>query len=352
MSRLLNNSRSFLLLSALTAALLWLAPARSGRAAVYTYNTRQRTINAGVVFVGSAADPATRTGNGNFVPDPAPYLFRVLDLRPDVKPVGWSFVNPLAPANVTTAISTRWNINTGAYVLGAAVTPDMAAYWEVPLQDVSADDLQQYDVLYLHASATGYSATFRPIDNEKLRRFVDNGGQLIVEYGGPVSNPALFTDAIWTNPPPTDPNVTLTFVAGSPLFQHPIVSQPYPLWQLDPHFPFSLGMANDIGAGSYGTISAGALGEYNNLFGAVLYRTATTGTTPAVPTQPGVSAAQLGAGQIVVSALDIGPHTTLTNLATFGTLAAPINTALASAGDLKFLSASFPMPGPGRTRPP
>ncbi len=336
MFRLLNNPRGLFLLSALTAALLWLAPARSVRAAVYTYNARQRTINAGVLFVGSAADVAVYTPGGpNSVPDPAPYVFHVLDQRADVKPVGWSFVNPIAPSTISTAINTRWG---GQYTAGSGVTSDMAAYWEVALRDVSADDLQQFDVLYLHASATGYSPAFLPSDNEKLRRFVDGGGQLIVEYGGPVPTTVspLFTDTNWASA--SDFPVTLVSVAGSLLTQHPIVSQPYPLWQVDPHFPFFLGMANDINNNIYGTITSGGTGEYTNLFGAALYRTASTGTMPAVPTLPAVSAAQLGAGQVVVSALDIGPHTTLAYGATFGTPAAPINLSLASTGDLKFLS--------------
>ena len=302
------------MLSALTAALLWLAPARSGRAAVYTYNTRQRTINAGVVFVGSAADPATRTGNGSFVPDPAPYLFRVLDLRPDVKPVGWSFVNPLAPANVTTAISTRWNINTGAYVLGAAVTPDMAAYWEVPLRDVSADDLQQYDVLYLTGSTLANGAAnavpilLNPTDNEKLRRFVDNGGQLIVEYGvntsssfSPFSygNLPLFDSAVWAQGSSTTSSLIVPGV-GAGFDLHPIIIQP--------NF-FSPGDLLTLGApdadNNFGSISQPGA---NNIFGTVLLQ----------GNGDGVEAAQLGAGEIVTSALNIGPTVSIWQGPVFG----------------------------------
>ena len=310
MSRLLNNSRSLLLLSALTAALLWLAPARSGRAAVYTYNTRQRTINAGVVFVGSAADPATHTGSGNFVPDPAPYVFHVLDLRPDVKPVGWSFVNPLAPANVTAAINIRWNINTGAYLPGAAVTPDMAAYWEVPLRDVSADDLQQYDVLYLTGSylSNGQNSAIpvalSPTDNEKLRRFVDNGGQLIVEYGVNTSSAftpfsygslPLFDNATWTQGSSTTSSLVVPG-AGSDL--HPIITQP--------NF-FSPGDLLTLGApdadNNFGTISQ----PNANIFSRVLLQGG----------GDGVEAAQLGAGEIVTSALNIGPTVSIWQGANF-----------------------------------
>ena len=335
MSRSSNNKRCLFLLSALTAALLWLAPARSVQAAAYTYNARQRVINAGVLFVGSAADPAlVSVGNINLAPDPAPFIFYVLDNRPDVKPVGWRFVNPLAQSTVSAAMSNRWNGAAGAYQTGAGLTSAMASYWEVALRDVSADDLQQFDVLYLHASSANYAAGLLPADNEKLRRFVDGGGQLIVEYGGPVSVLPLFGGASWASA--SDPNVTLVIPGAALLTEHPIVSQPYPLWPLDPHYPFSLGTYNNTNV--YGTIINGG-GDYMNLFGAALYRTATTGAALAVPTNPAVSAAQLGAGQMIVSALDVGPHVNLANgAATFGAAAGTPGFAAASLADLKFLS--------------
>ena len=322
MLRSLNNQRCLFLLSALTAALLWLVPVRSARAAVYTYNARQRVINAGVLFVGSAAD--------TYAPDPAPYVFYVLDQRPDVKPVGWRFVNPLAQSTVSTAMSNRW---TPAYKAGDSLNPSMAAYWEVALRDVSADDLQQFDVLYLHASSANYSSAFLPADNEKLRRFVDGGGQLIVEYGGPANALSLFGGATWNSA--NDANVTLVFTSAALLTQHPIVSQPYPLWSVDPHYPFLLGPAN---ASVYGTIIGVGNSDYANLFGAALYRTATTGAALATPTGPAVSAAQLGAGQLIVSALDVGVTVSRTQAAFFSTPAAPNDPAAAPLGDLKFLS--------------
>ncbi len=327
MFRLSNNKRCLLLLSALTAALLWLMPARTVRAAAYTYNARQRTINAGVLFVGSASD---RTAV-----DPAPFVFYVLNQRQDVKPVGWTFVNPLAQSTVSAAMSDRWNGQAGAYAAGASLTPSMASYWEVALRDVSADDLQQFDVLYLHASSTNYAAGFLPADNEKLRRFVDGGGQLIVEYGGPVGTLPLFGGASWTTA--ADPNVTLVLPSASLLFEHPVVSQPFPLWPSNPNYPFALGTYNDANGSVYGTITG--TGDYANLFGAALYRTATTGAAQAAPSNPAVSAAQVGAGQIVVSALDVGPHVNLAGgAATFGAAPGTPGFAAASPADLKFLS--------------
>jgi len=328
MSRSLNNSRCLLLLSALTATLLWLVPARSVRAAVYTYNARQRTLNAGVLFVGSAADAAVSTVNTpNPVPDPAPYVFYVLDQRPDVKPVGWSFVNPLAQSTVTTAMSTRWN---NAYSAGASLTPTMASYWEVPLRDVSADDLQQFDVLYLAASyvVTGgnsYAVTFTPADNEKLRRFVDNGGQLIVEYGVFTSAQPrfagalpLFVGATWATGAGTSlaPN-------GSPgsLDLHPLLMQPNFLSQMT-DFPF---LGEPSPSSAYGTTTM-ANSDYYNLFSTVLSH----------PNGFAVTAAQIGGGQVVTSTLNIGP--TVCNNFPGAILPINFNPAAAPAANFKFLS--------------
>lgn len=329
MSRSLNNQRCLFLLSALTA-LLWLLPVRSVRAAVYTYNARQRTINAGVLFVGSAADPNALNPSmpGPYVSDPAPYVFYVLDQRADVKPVGWSFVNPLAQSTVTTAMITRWN---GAYKTGQSLTPTMASYWEVALRDVSADDLQQFDVLYLAApyvaGGSSYGVTFTPADNEKLRRFVDNGGQLLVEYGAATPTQLnfngvlpLFVGATWATG--TDNSLAPNGAPGS-FDLHPLLTQPYFLSQ-QTDFPFLGGSS----LGAYGTIMPVASSDYANLFSTVLSHA--NGLA--------VTAAQLGGGQVVTSTLNLGP--TVSGPPTGAVLGAfyTSNPASVAPANFKFLS--------------
>ena len=142
-----------------------------GRAATYSYGSSARTVNAGVVFLGHAQQTTSNA------PDPAPYLFYTLNLRSDIKPFGWNIVNPMAPRTVTQATATRW----AGYSNGQAITASMAAYWEVPLDDMSADQLRRYDVLYLPLQV---GQKVSPAENEKLRRFVDYGGALFVEYSG------------------------------------------------------------------------------------------------------------------------------------------------------------------------
>ena len=286
-------------LPALTAAALGLAPL-AARAASYTYGTQQRTVNAGVLVVGTASSTA---------PDPAPYVFETLNLRADVKPFGWNIINPRAPSGVSGATQTRWP----AYSPGQSVIPTMAAYWEVPLRDTAADQLRQYDVLYV--DATGIS--FTPADNAKLRRFIDGGGQLWVEYsgaGGAGIN-GLFAGTQWA----TGTAGAFSLPPDGSLFlRHPLVSQP---------FLFSAQDFSNFGAlGGAGSL-AGLSGESANLLGDVFYR---NGVTAA-------QAGQYGAGQVIADAVGIGGTLSPSGpyYSALGTLPTP---QIAPTPDLKFLA--------------
>ena len=273
--------------TALAAGVLPGGVCPAARAAGFVY--QQHTLNAGVLVNGT---------------DPAPYLFYVLNNRPDIRPTDLNLVNPLAPAGAD---------------------PKTAAYWEVSLYNVSDSELAQYDVLYLPAGAQ----TFAPALNERLRRFVDNGGQLIVEYGTATSPtvPGLFTGT--TQVAGTAGNaVTLPQIGNTTVsLRHPVVSQ-----------PFFLAAQKDAGSGlevisdlvspayciSVNTTDLVHSGEVGNIFSPVL-----TDTSGAV-----LSAAQIGGGQAVVSALNLGPNISGHNAATF----APADLYAAPAADLKILA--------------
>jgi len=290
-----------LLLSALTAAALGAGFCPAARAAGYVY--QQHTLNAGVLVNGS---------------DPAPYLFYVLNNRPDVRPTDLNFINPLAPAGAS---------------------PTAAAYWEVSLNNVSDSEMAQYDVLYLPAGGV----TFGPAVNEKLRRFVDNGGQLIVEYETAVPNPT---------PPPTVTGLlfTGTGATGTPasaalpspgtvFLRHPIISQPYLLSDTDVSgltIQSTAATVPPTTPAGYITPNGSDLvhhGEYSSIFSPVLSNS--TGTIAA--------AAQIGAGQVVVTTLSLGlgisvdPYFRIP--ATTGPLTFnPANLYVASTPDLKLLA--------------
>ena len=266
------------------------APARAG-GAVY----QQHTVNAGVLV-----DDSNARGTGPGA-DPAPYLFYVLNNRADVRPPDLTLVNPLAPTSITSAILNRWTPNVATpvvpYTLGQAVTPDMAPYWEVPLNSVSDNELAEYNVLYLRAD----TITFGPALNEKLRRYVDNGGQLIVEYGV-VSSPdrGLFTGSGAAVSTPT--GLALPALTSPAAFvSQPLVSQPYFLTVADATTLF-----NTISGSPLSLTANSSDGLHSSEF-TTMFSPALVETLSATSSVPAVSTAQIGAGQVIVSALRIGP---------------------------------------------
>ena len=282
-NRIKPSLRVLLPAAALAAAAVCL-PAVS-RAATYSYGSSSRTVNAGVVFLGRASTPLVRQNNNPYAFDPAPYLFHTLNLRPDIKPFGWNIVNPLAPRTVTQAIATRWPgyTNGGGQVVAPPVTANMAAYWEVPLDDTSADQLRRYDVLFLPLQA---GKTMTPLESEKLRRFVDNGGALFIEYYNGAANSPLppfnFFAALNTG---NQPGILDLPAFNSLYLRTPVLQEPYAFDRPD-----------------FGTLGVGPTLIPNNLtpvlpnyWGQVL-----TG-----PNGTAIYAGQYGAGVMVASGLGI-----------------------------------------------
>lgn len=306
--------RALLPLAALTAAAVCLPGA--GRAATYSYGSSARTVNAGVLFLGHAQDT---------VPDPAPYLFYTLNLRPDIKPFGWNIVNPLAPRTVTQAILTRWpvspNPNQPSYANGQNVTPGMAAYWEVPLDDTSANQLRRFDVLYLTLQA---NQSVTPAENEKLRRFVDNGGTLFVEYYNGASSsqnpPNNFFAALNTG---AAPGILDLPAVGSLYLRTPLLSEPYAFDRTD-----------------FGTLGVAALPLPT--FSLSANQPDYWGRALTSPNGTAIYAGQDGAGVMVASGLGIGPK--LSNpdkpavVNAFYSYDQPRTADNASTVDLKFLA--------------
>ena len=259
-------------------------------AGAYTYNSglSQRTVNAGILTLASELNVTGPKGIDN----PDPYVFYVLSKRTDVIPYGWSIVNPLAPLTVTTAVKARWDARDASnpYSIAQAVTPDMGAYWEVPLATSTATDLQQYDVLLLDLK--GGPVQFSVADAEKLRRFVDGGGTLWIDAGSSgtigdsTGNNSLFLNLIAFQSVGTVPT-TSPVVTGPPAPpSHSLVTTPYTLTQAEldnlVNGNYSISVANDAQAvltpvmtitGSSPIVYAGAYGA-----GAVVVTSTSTAT--------------------------------------------------------------------------
>ncbi len=316
--------RAALASAALLVCLLVPVPARAG---AYTYDSgQQRTVNAGILLLD--ADPATPKP-GSAWPDKDPYVFYVLNQRSDIRPYGWNIINPLAPKSVTNPIKTRWDARDAAnsYALGQIVTPNMAAYWEVPLAQTAAADLLQYDILLLNLDS---AVSLTAAETESLRRFVDGGGTLWVENsgGGDISNngPLFFSVAFTSSGAAS--NVQLP-----PGYRHPVISSPYLLSEAELS---TLGYKNL--SGDYQTFPATAgIQDGSTLLSGVLLNSASNAV---------VSAGQMGAGEVVVTSTGTanaineyvtGPLAVNVDGANSGAYCGD-NYAGASTQDLKFLS--------------
>lgn len=254
------------------------------RADVFNYAASRRQIRACVLTMNTAL------GAGGVPQISAPYLFYVMDKRADVKPGGWDFVNPLAPSIITGTIRTRWQarglttdstLPSAQFRLNAPITKNVGAYWEVNLDSVSSEDLQQFDIVYM-----GYrtGVNFTPEQREKLRRFADAGGTIWLEdLGGMTLNTPFVI-------PVSFAGSTLTGGAGYITnFNHPIVTFPY---SLTPAEGFAVGLG----------------GANNRRAHAPLYASSTTlALVPVIGAinNMAVSATEFGAGHIIVSSAGI-----------------------------------------------
>ncbi len=195
---------------AATLVLAWALRQAPARADSYMYSVRQREIKVCILLLDSFCPILDLDG-----PDPTPgpdyhelenadpHIFYILDSRVDLKPRGWELVNPLAPRFVDQRIYDRWSRAPGTYgatdrggldpahpyQIGQRVTKDMACYWEVYLNDVSLEELLQFDLIFLtsHMSEgplygpTATDVIFRPEDTRRLRQLVDMGGTIWVD---------------------------------------------------------------------------------------------------------------------------------------------------------------------------
>lgn len=291
----------------------------------FTYSTQRRPVRAGILV--------SRALNvGNFGPEnTGTHLFYVLDSRTDLKPLGMEFVNPLAPPVVTADIYKRWRdrVRPGGYDpafdsasllsqvfrVGARVTKNMGAYWEVNLDNLSAEDLKQFDLLYIHTHKP--DVDFDPVAREKLRKFVDGGGTLWVETAGGMTF-ARFAPFLFGVQFHNGPAAGAAAVVAAP--NHPLLSYPH---TLTPQEVQSLG---DKGVGAfyvYNPYDPNNPGYYDTIAGQdalnppaghtlvpVVWNTRGLGALDPASPNPGwrplILAGQVGAGRIVFSAQGSG----------------------------------------------
>lgn len=251
------------------------------QADVFNYAPQRRQIKACVLVTNTIVGAGLRPQNA------APHVFYVMERRTDVKPGGWEFVNPLAPTTLTGGIRQRWvdrgltidpTLGNAQFRLSAPVLKNMGAYWEVNLDTVTSQDLQQFDIVYLGFLG---NVSFSPEQREKLRHFADAGGTIWFEDLGNMAIAGAF---------PIDIGFTGGFVTSGILAnpRHPLVNYPYSI--------------SPIEALLIGRFSTG--GRKNH----TANETSSTRALVPILTAGGqryISAADFGAGHIVVSSAGI-----------------------------------------------
>lgn len=217
------------------AALLAASLGRAAFADAQTYASQRRQVRVGIIATRALNQPGNQ-GSEN----PDPHVFYVLDARTDLKPNGMEFINPLAPSTITGDIHERWRRRSRggdpaftpgnpiyeAFRVGAKVTKNMGAYWEVNIDALEASDLQRFDLLYMHTHKPDVAL---PVETrEKLRLFMESGGALWVEQcGGFTFNrfAPFFFDAQWHTGGSGGGAGQAGAVIATP--NHPLLSQPY-----------------------------------------------------------------------------------------------------------------------------
>lgn len=150
----------------------------------------------------------------------APFVWFNIDSNTAVKPAGWNFYNPLAPGWLDSSEKPFFDARfTNTPAAQTALNKRSVRYWWANVADLSDDDFGQLDVALLQVTTP--NMVVNPSEREKLRRFVDKGGVLWVDYtygsldqtqGGPIAH-RLFN--------PGSPNANIQWDAQSPLLRYP-----------------------------------------------------------------------------------------------------------------------------------
>jgi len=252
------------LIITIAVVILCVAFAQAVFAGAQTYVDKRHVINAGVLV--------PRIPGGGMAEPAAPYIFYILGLRDDLKPHGWTFVNPLAGAD-------------NAF-------KNTAGYWKVLLDKTTVENLSKFDILYMSANT---AVGFPMADRDKLRRFVDGGGCLWVDNGGGMTFPTGSGDEFFIS--------GVNFLLGSggnPMIVqtlHPLVTTPF---RLSPVELASLSSNNYVINPGYES-SFGTSPPSPNSLAPILVNVTNLGVE-----QPTIASIEYGSGRVVFTSGFVG----------------------------------------------
>ena len=301
---------------ALCGGLLTLNGRRNpARADATNYTNQKRTIRACVLVTEAGQDAS---GGGSIYPsNVTPHVFYALDSRTDLKPGNFIFENPLAPEIITQDIYNRWQNRSQAnggkdrafmtgtseqqlFQVGAPCSKNMGAHWEVNLSKVTAQDLQQFDVVLmpLHGTRGGLGVQFTPAERERLRHYVDQGGTIWLENEGEGNNvfgAGNFFALLNTGGQP-GANTPISVAAA----HHPLLNYPY---FISAQNAYGLSVQNGMNGNLF--VDAGSANTQNSIGGGLLKLSQFAAPILRKNGQTTVFAGDYGAGHVLVTSANI-----------------------------------------------
>lgn len=251
-----------------------------------SYGTATERIEAGVLIIESQ-----RVGVAPGVPaNVAPHVWGQLDQDSRVKPASWIFTNPLGQSTMGAASAQRWNATPGAGSVPAPGTPLTkrdAAYWEVPLASASSTVLSRYDILSLTVHG---DLALNPIEREKLRRYVDEGGTLWIDLVGDATisidsaSPGPVPFGVIFNAQPVDANL-----------RHPVLQSPNTM------------TLDDVRRSEYAagngllTVAFGSLAPLDRILSWIAPESQRVEAVAGNPAGRAIAVAPIGAGYVVIT---------------------------------------------------
>ena len=198
-SRFSITQYTFFLAASLAVCCALLASARPAQASAFNYGGQLRTFECAMLMLPSAGEET------NLPEDrPGPFVFYILNQRVDIRPAGWRVDNPLAPKTLTTDLVSRYSDYvdpvTHKPLVGAPVTPNMAVYWQVDIDNLTATTIREYDLLVVH---THLLVDLNSAQRALLRQYLDQGGTLLVDDCG-VSGGIYGAGYLWRIGPALD----------------------------------------------------------------------------------------------------------------------------------------------------
>lgn len=193
-------------------ASLALVGALCASAAAQYYAQRTVDIKAAVAVIES--DQV-----GGFPANRAPHVWYNLNQNRRVKPAAFSFVNNAHETQISAATNTRWTAISGSSPnVDTQVQKQHAPYWELRLSTATDAQLADLDILLLAAHGT---MILNPTERDKLRRFVEKGGVLWVDF-----NQTSVVDPINNLPLPVYLSSAVAGTTPGVDYTQPIVSYP------------------------------------------------------------------------------------------------------------------------------